>query len=520
MAQQILGLDLGADEVRGVLLEGSFRGQQVTAAASAPVAPPAEGEEAPDLLSRQAAAAQALLAGQGWAWDVAIVALPGASAAALAVTLPFTDLRRIEQTVGFEVEGQIPFDLDQAAWDWQPLGQREGRTDLLVAVTRKEELAALLAALAGAGLDPRAVVPPAVAYASLFAGAVATSAPAPAPAASDAAAPEAGAGEPASPPAAPAPCAPVEGVLDLRAGRASLALVRGTELQAGRTFGLGAGDPVRALSRELRATLRAWRARLGPGHHPVARLHLAGEAARLPGLPEALAPELEGPVAPLALAPWAASRLPDGAGPDYALALALALRGQQGARAGRLNLRRRDLAFTRDFEHLRGKVARLAVYAALVLALALTSAVVRVVALSHQESLLDGALCETTKKVVGRCLDNFETAEAVLKGRGTPSAAIPRISSVDVLAELEQRAPDVPMKLERIEITREKLHLQGTTEAAENVDRIVTSLRGSRCFGDARSGGARKRASDGKFEFSVDSDLTCDVTAAAQGGKG
>ena len=37
------------------------------------------------------------------------------------------------------------------------------------------------------------------------------------------------------------------------------------------------------------------------------------------------------------------------------------------------------------------------------------------------------------------------------------------------------------------------------------------ALRASRCFGDARSGGARKRSGDGKFEFTVDSDLTCDT---------
>jgi general secretion pathway protein L len=67
----------------------------------------------------------------------------------------------------------------------------------------------------------------------------------------------------------------------------------------------------------------------------------------------------------------------------------------------------------------------------------------------------------------------------------------------------------VPVRLDRIELTKDKLHLQGTTDAAENVDRIAASLKGSRCFADARSGGARRRASDGKFEFSIDSSLTC-----------
>ena len=35
------------------------------------------------------------------------------------------------------------------------------------------------------------------------------------------------------------------------------------------------------------------------------------------------------------------------------------------------------------------------------------------------------------------------------------------------------------------------------------------ALKGSRCFGDARSGGARRRGTDGKFEFSIDAALTC-----------
>jgi general secretion pathway protein L len=41
------------------------------------------------------------------------------------------------------------------------------------------------------------------------------------------------------------------------------------------------------------------------------------------------------------------------------------------------------------------------------------------------------------------------------------------------------------------------------------VDKIAASLKGSRCFADARSGGARRRGNDGKFEFSVDAALTC-----------
>jgi general secretion pathway protein L len=254
----------------------------------------------------------------------------------------------------------------------------------------------------------------------------------------------------------------------------------------------------------------------------VTRLLLAGELARLPGLPEVLSGEVEGPVEPLALAEPLAARLPAEVAPGMALALAAALRAHQGGRGPRLNLRRGDLAFTRDFEHLRGKVMTLAMAAGLVLLLGAVSAGVEIFGLSRYEALHDRALCDATKVLLGKCYDDVDVALSVLRGKGTAAAAIPKVSAVDVFQELSLRTPpDAAVRFDRIEITRDKLHLQGTTDTAEAVDRIVAALRASRCFGEARSGGARRRASDQKFEFTVDSDLSCEgMTPPAAGGRG
>jgi general secretion pathway protein L len=539
MAQRILGLDLGASAVKAVLLESSFHGFSVIGTAMEPLPPSTPEPGAP--WARHAAALRALLSAQGWHFDSALVAFPGTAAASHLVTLPFSDQKRIEQTVQFEVEAQIPFDLAEVSWDWQPLGTRDGRSDLYVGVVRRDDLAGLLGVLGGAGIDPRAVVPAGPALASLF---------------------EAGvlAGEAA----APGSEAAAEVLLDIGHERSSVCVVAGGHCEGARTFAAGSAPLARALARdlsigepealallaaegggaelppdlaararepaaaaalrralvplarELRSTIKAWE---GRGRRPVRRLLLAGQAARLPGLAELLAPEVGAPVE-LVSFQGGASAIPAADAPALALALALALRGHQGSRASRLNLRRGDLAYTRDFEHLRGKVIRLATFAGLVVLLALVSSGVKVFALARQEALLDKALCDATQRLVGKCYDNFETAEAVLKGRGTPAAAIPRISAVNVFAELAARTPlDVPLKFDRMEITREKLHLAGTTDAAENVDKIVAALRGSRCFAEARSGGARRRASDAKFEFSIDADLGCEGPAAP-GGKG
>ena len=550
MAQQILGLDVGSSRVRGVLLESTYRGFAVLDAAAEPLAPAAGPGE--PLRQRQEEALRRLLSARGWHFDTALASLPGAAAMHV-ISLPFSDARRIEQTLGFEVEAQIPFDLSEVAWDWQPLWASPERSDLLVGVVRKEELAGLLSSISGAGVDPRAVVPAGPAYAALWAtGAVA------------AAGVEASSPEPASP---EGPAGVAEALLDLGHARTNLCVVVDGRCEAARTVAAGAQDLVRGLAqelsisedqaervlgaaasaeplspelraiaadpraeaalrralqpvvRELRATLRAWRAQRGA--RPLSRLLLAGELARLPGLPEVLAADVEGPVEPLLLGGEAGERIPGEVAPGMALALALALRGHQGSRAPRMNLRRGEHAYTRDFEHLRGGVARLAVYAALVLLLAGVSAGVRLFSLSRYEALQDKALCEATQKLAGKCYEDFDVAVSVLKGKGTPASAIPKVSAVDILAELSHRSPaDVPVRFERIEITRDRLHLQGTTDAAENVDKVVSALRGSRCFGDARSGGARRRSSDQKFEFTVDSELTCEVGGAPAAGRG
>ena len=139
MSHPILGLDLGSRRVKAVLIETTLRGFTVAGAAEAPVAPPRRRAARPPSASRRRL--RDLLAERGWSADVAAVAsLPGVAASHL-VTLPFTDARRIEQTVQYEVEAAIPFDLDQVAWDWQPLDSQPGRSDLFIGVARREELA-------------------------------------------------------------------------------------------------------------------------------------------------------------------------------------------------------------------------------------------------------------------------------------------------------------------------------------------------------------------------------------------
>ena len=526
MSHPILGLDLGSRRVKVVLLETTLRGFTVAGTGEIPVAPAVEGS--PSSPERVSAALRDLLAERRWPADAAAVAsLPGVAAASHLVTLPFSDARRIEQTVQYEVEAAIPFDLDQVAWDWQPLDTQPGRSDLFIGVARRDELGALVAALAGVGVDPAVVVPGGPALAALWAaGAVAD----------------------------PAAAGQAELMVDVGSERTHVCVISEGRCLFARTFASGSSSLLRGaarvagrdpdavlpedpfpgwlagpegdaslragaapLVRELRATLRAFEAR--PSSRPVVRIRLAGGLAGWPGIAALVGEELSIPAEPLRLAGPAADVIGPDDAPRFALALALALRGWLGTRFQRLNLRRGDLASTRSTQNVRDRLERIAVYASLVLLLAVVSSAVKVVALNRQEKLLDQAMCDVTQKVVGKCFDDFAMAESVLRGRGTVGGSIPRVSAAGVLAELAARTPDVQLRFDRIEISREKLHLQGTTDAAENVDKIVAALRSSRCFPDARSGGARKRGTEQKFEFTVDADVACEG-APAPAGKG
>src|SRR4051794_39892695 len=107
-----VGLDWAQNSLRVATLQSGFRGfavQEVKAVELPPEGTPAE---------RLRAGLAALQLNPPLGPDDSIaVALPGSLAATHLLTLPFSDLKRIDQVLPAEVEGTIPFDLDEVVWD-------------------------------------------------------------------------------------------------------------------------------------------------------------------------------------------------------------------------------------------------------------------------------------------------------------------------------------------------------------------------------------------------------------------
>src|SRR3712207_4579578 len=111
MAHTVIGVDVGAYAVKFFMVEVGFRTSR-TLSAFEELVPPGDAP----LAERQGDALQAGLArlpGESTIY----MAVPGEMLAVRVLDLPFADARKVEQVVGYELEGQIVHALQDVVFD-------------------------------------------------------------------------------------------------------------------------------------------------------------------------------------------------------------------------------------------------------------------------------------------------------------------------------------------------------------------------------------------------------------------
>lgn len=523
---RILGLDIGSHAVKAVVLESALRG--FTVKGHFEVSVPAEG----DRLERLRAPLMQLRTTAAGGADNIVVALPGLASATHSLSMPFSDAKKIEATIGFEVEGQLPFDLSEAVFDYQVASSNEQGANLLVGVVKKDDLGPLLTLLSDVKFDPRIVTHPALVYQSLLTSLPASSGPENA---DDAVA-----------------------LVDLGHERVTLTIGRiGGPVEAARVFSGGGAALTRALStefkiplpeaqswkethgavgaeavgpdaeraagaflrafqpvlRELKTTLKSYTART---RHQVGRLILCGGTARLKGLPEQLERDLGISTRLLELPEEVQSALGENAGAGLALAYTLAARGANtGGKAPRFNLRKGEFTFKSDFDFARDKIAQIGAFAAVLFVLLIASGIVRNSFLKQREKQIDDLLCETTQKVLGKCERNFDIALNLLRVKESPAAGLPKRTAATLLATLTQRLPaDVPLTMGRIVIDLDRITLMCETDTSKHVEEIIAALQAEKCFKDVKEGKVDKNKDGTKATFGIDISVECPEDAS------
>lgn len=179
MAHPICGIDVGAYSIKFVVFEVGFRQSVFRGAFEELVSenPRAGGGGASTGAGAAVATGESLLVRQARAVREGLqrvssdstlyLAMPGDQLSLRSLELPFVDPRKIDQVIGFELEGQMVHALDDVVYDHVTVRRGDTGSTVIAAAARQEDVGAFLEAMRNEGIDPRALFAAPVIYHAL-----------------------------------------------------------------------------------------------------------------------------------------------------------------------------------------------------------------------------------------------------------------------------------------------------------------------------------------------------------------
>lgn len=481
---RLLGIDSNKTVVRTALIRTAYRKVTLEALGEADVVSAGSEVEA----IRQAVAALKP--------DGAAVALSGERSYYRRLDLPAAAQKELDSVLAFELEATVPFEMEDAVFDYRILKRRPGETTIPVfaALAQADDVRARIAMVREAiGVDPERVGTGALPLTNLAAVIPELERPF-----------KAETGAKAGPVA----------ILDLGDQSSDIAILLDGEPVFARTLSRGtAGLPesAAALARELRQTLAAWRA---VGGEPLAGMYLVGGGASAHGAELYLSTELGVTLLPL-LPPKLDGMTPEQASmlPRFAKALGLAL-GLAG-RARGLNLRRGALEAERSYPFLREKVPLLAGLGAVVAVSFGFSLIAQLRALDDERAALDAELAAVTHDVLGEETSDKDRARELLETGpgGVDDDPMPRVDGFDVMVQLSRAVPtDVVHDVLDFDLQRGHVNIQGVVPTKRDAEQIAEKMKEHRCFKDVKVPNTTPYggADSGKQKYTLSFDIKCD----------
>lgn len=481
MPQRILAIEVDPQALKAAVVETTFRDFRVAGFYEEAVG--ADGNDLAEHLRH-------LVTDHDLQGATVLSALPGDLVSVRTMFLPFRDRKRLDQTVPFELETQVPFGLDEIVVDYQVLQRDKAGSTVLAALVQRKDLEEHLATLGAAGLDPKIVDLAPLATLNVLALVSEE---------------------------LPETYAYVGGSLR----RLLVALFRNRRLVGVRTLVPGAtaiaagnghapraDEQVGALATEIRWTLLALNeAPLDEGLPCL----VAGDSTDL----DVLLPALSGldlAVRRLDAAPLRkVSDAQRGDLPRFVTPLGLALREvEQGERLG-LNFRQGEFAYHRGQDELRQAMWRTAALAMVAVTLllvslytshqelesrlALVQAQIRAVV---QQTLPDMKLGRDERAQLQAEIDAAQKKLQVLSGIA-PSGA----TAIDVLRTMATAIPDtLRIDVDEYVMDVDGVRVKARTDSFETADQIKQKLVASRAFADVQVKDI-KQAADGSVDFRI-----------------
>jgi general secretion pathway protein L len=479
---RILGLDIAEKALRAALVTTTLRTSQLSRYIEVPIAAPPEAEERCEALRE---AVQELMAALDAPLDTLVVALDGREASIRVVELPAGAAKRVTEVLPFELEPVLPFAVEDAVVDHQPVDRTPTTVRVMATAVPKERVAARLAMLREVGLEPKQLAVGAEALDGLI-------------------------------PLLPMLAEPVPHVIvQVDETSTDVCIVREGHCELARTLSGGLRE-VRsgrraALESQLRFTLASYRA--SGGDAPVRAL-LAGEAAAFPQAVEWLGHVLETPAQVIALPPVPGAD--DASRPRFARAAALA--GRLLARGKHIDLRKGEFAPERTMNAVRKHARLLAMCAGVVFASFVFSVYARWTVLAGEREDLGAQLEQVTRELFNAPTSSPTRAREALEGKDAPRDPLPRF---DAYGALEAISALIPEELTHKHDTRRlqidfddeadegRFDIQGTVASVSERDSVAAALEGHECFASLEKGRTTPGPGNEGLNYQLEATIRC-----------
>lgn len=151
---RVIGLDIGSYSIKAVEIVHSLSSYEITGFYEKVL--PVSSHQHTDPGAVHLAMEQLFAENQLEA-DRIITAIPGQHISSRMLTLPFTESRKVDASIYFEVEDLVPFVLDDMVIAHQILATQDGQSQVLVVMIHKKLMKQFLDQLARVNIDPKIV---------------------------------------------------------------------------------------------------------------------------------------------------------------------------------------------------------------------------------------------------------------------------------------------------------------------------------------------------------------------------
>lgn len=522
MPQVILGLDLGTYSIKIARAERGFGEFKLTDFYEIPVL-------AHDVLTPDQTAEAMLnrfMQENQLQYDSIVSSLSGLQSAFRILEFPFTQSKKIDSALEFELENYVPFPLEDLVIDYILLEKAENSSKALAFYSPKSELVKFLNILSTANADPRYVGVEPLDLANLHLSGM----------------------------------LPPQGsyaILDLGHSKTNICIMQGNKPRSVRTISIGGKHITQAIAKEMKLDwekaeeLKIKRGQISPfeegdpisaiiepiikdlliqvrqtlfalyekGENKIEAVYLSGGTSRLAGIDQYISTHLRLNVSPLDVLDYSFNKLSDSesARPIIGPAMAQIFRAVHPSKAIALNLRRDEFAYKRDIQAISGQFNQIGMAAAAVIFLGIIYFVVSLYMLSAREKEMD----KSVSKVLAQGMTNppkklapgaqgaatyvsskiTEANDRLKKMEGGNT-----MSAFEILRLISANLPprqDVKLDIDDINISSDHVRMEGRTVSYDKINSLKEALEKVPNFKNVQTGNVRKGVQQDELKFSL-----------------